>query len=320
MKKLKKYGSIVVALFLLLSFSKSSDVDVLVDTPQGNNWMKFIGDTRPLHFISMPGTHDSGALHNREVGGIVIGYAQCQDKSIAEQLEMGVRYLDIRCQFKSNTFDIYHGSVSQKQSFESVIRTCRDFLYRNPTETIIMSIKEENGSSKGNLFSNRFVEYTYDYPNLFKLQRNIPNIGEVRGKIVLVRRFQSIDKIGIDATSLWSDNTVSDKSNTDNVQFYIQDIYKFKSNNDKFNALKNTIEISKKEMMASKENRKLYLNFSSGRLENSSGSVIKAASNNLNPRLFSLLQENSNHNNYMGIIISDFINADIAQAVYNTNF
>jgi 1-phosphatidylinositol phosphodiesterase len=51
----------------------------------GNNWMAGVDGEKYLYELSIPGTHDSGALHEAwdEIG------VQCQSLTIPEQLNAG---------------------------------------------------------------------------------------------------------------------------------------------------------------------------------------------------------------------------------------
>lgn len=59
----------------------------------GANWMSGISDDTYLSDISIPGTHDSGS---RIVDSYASTWAKCQNLTITEQLNIGVRYLDMR--------------------------------------------------------------------------------------------------------------------------------------------------------------------------------------------------------------------------------
>ena len=52
-------------------------------------WMSALPDETPIHRMSVPGSHDSGAV----CGNV---FLKVQDAAIARQLEMGVRFFDIR--------------------------------------------------------------------------------------------------------------------------------------------------------------------------------------------------------------------------------
>ncbi len=79
----------------------------------GRGWMGALDGGTLLSALSIPGSHDSGALHEP-----LRGTSRCQNLAIAEQLAIGVRYLDIRCRNVDNLFKIYHGRVSQLLNFE----------------------------------------------------------------------------------------------------------------------------------------------------------------------------------------------------------
>ena len=62
---------VLVSLALIFSLlTLNNKMNINAQEPQGKNWMSFIGDQRPLQFISIPGTHDSGALHNLSIKDI----------------------------------------------------------------------------------------------------------------------------------------------------------------------------------------------------------------------------------------------------------
>ena len=87
--------------------------------------------------ISIPGTHDSGA----DVSPA--GWVGTQDWSILQQLYNGVRFLDIRCRHINNIFAIHHGSFYLNKVFGDVLRDVTQFLRENPSETVLMRVKEE---------------------------------------------------------------------------------------------------------------------------------------------------------------------------------
>ena len=103
-------------------------------------WMSRVPDERPLSQLSIPGTHDTCALRN----GASFGFAKCQSWSLEDQLEAGIRFIDIRCRHVGDRFHIYHGIVDQKMTFAKVQEVCRTFLKGHPTECIVMSVKEEH--------------------------------------------------------------------------------------------------------------------------------------------------------------------------------
>lgn len=275
-----------------------------------NSWMSGLQDNISISKISIPGTHDSGA---RVDAPVVSGTAKTQDLSIAEQLNAGVRFLDIRCRHIDNAFTIHHGAIYQNLNFDDVLNACYIFLQNNPSETIIMSVKEEyDASNTTRSFEQTFDSYVQKNPSKWDLGANIPTLGSVRGKIKLLRRFSSGTTKGINA-SPWADNTTFDISNS-GVQLKVQDYYKVTNNDDKWNGISNLLNEAKNNT-----NGKLFVNFTSGYKPGIFGiPSIPTVSNNINPRLKTFFQSNT-HGSF-GIMPIDFVNAELSQLIVNTNF
>ena len=166
----------------------------------GDKWMARLPGQLKISSLTLPGTHDTMALYET-----VYGTAICQTLTLDDQLTKGVRCLDIRGRHFKNSFPIHHGVVFQKTFFDNVINTASAFLKTNPSETIVLSLKPEH-TAVGNTrtYEETLKNYISRYPSkLFYTGSTIPKLKDVRGKIVLVRRFPG--SIGIDATS-WPDN------------------------------------------------------------------------------------------------------------------
>ena len=195
----------------------------------GNNWMTPLDGNLPLSQLSIPGTHDSGALVEP-----FSGTAKCQNLSIADQLNAGVRFLDIRCRHLNDAFPIHHGSVYQNMNFTDVLNATIGFLNSNPGETVIMSVKEEHTPS-GNTrsFEATFDSYVAQNPSKWHLGSGIPTLTQARGKIVLFRRFgASSTPKGINASN-WPDNTTFSTGGT----LRVQDRYNVSNNDSKWAAI-----------------------------------------------------------------------------------
>ena len=272
-----------------------------------SNWMGALDENLKLTAFSIPGTHDSGARFEP-----LSGTAICQNLTIDEQLNAGVRYLDIRCRHLDNNFVIHHGSVYQKINFTNVLNSCSSFLSQNPSETIIMSVKEEYDAS-GN---NRSFEATFDSyfnlnTNLWFIGTAVPTLKTAKGKIVLLRRFPASSLKGIDAT-LWSDNTVFDIVGTQLVK--VQDQYKVTDNNAKFNSIYALAEEAKNG-----NDSKLYLNYCSGYKPGIFGiPSIPTVSNSINPKVTSYFE--TAPKGHYGVVIMDFAIASRNSLVVKTNF
>lgn len=275
-----------------------------------SNWMSGIQDNTSISKISIPGTHDSGAM--REVPSNS-GTAKTQNLTISEQLNAGVRFLDVRCRHIDNSFAIHHGAIYQNLNFDDVLNACYAFLDSHPTETIIMSVKEEyNTSNTTRTFEKTFDSYVQKNPSKWDLGTNIPNLGSVRGKIKLLRRFSAETSKGIDATA-WADNTTFDINNS-NASLKVQDYYQVGNNDDKWSKISALYNEAKNDTSS-----KLFINFTSGYKPLIFGiPSIPTVSNAINPKLKTLFQ-GSLQGSY-GIMPIDFVNAELAELIIKTNF
>ncbi len=278
-----------------------------------SNWMGSIIGSKKLSELSIPGTHDSGARYES-----FPATAKCQNLTIDDQLNTGVRYLDIRCRHFNNAFEIHHGAVYQKINFTNVLNSCTAFLNNNPSETIIMAIKEEHTPAGNNRsYEATFDSYVAQNRSLWYFGENIPTLDQARGKIVLIRRFgaSNLPK-GIDAT-IWdasnaTGNTTFEINNNAHVK--IQDFYKVQNNDTKWNTFTSLIN----ETKTGNTNR-LDINYTSG-YKSGIFSIpnITTVSNNINPRVSSFF--NANTKGKFGIIVMDFAEANRNNLIVRTNF
>ncbi|MEV6395683.1 phosphatidylinositol-specific phospholipase C [Streptomyces sp. NPDC051907] len=150
-------------------------------TLSAQDWMAGHGDSTPLQRLTIPGTHDSGA----RFGG---PWAECQNTTIAQQLNSGVRFLDVRCRVTGDSFAIHHGPAFQNMMFGDVLIACRDFLAARPSETVLMRVKQEYSSDSDATFRRIFDTYldVKGWRPLFRIGEGIPALGEARGKVVLL--------------------------------------------------------------------------------------------------------------------------------------
>lgn len=267
----------------------------------GNNWMASKSNLLLVSQLSIPGTHDSGALYEP-----VSGTAKCQNLSIADQLNAGVRFLDIRCRHINDAFAIHHGSIYQNANFNDVLNAVIGFLNSNPSETVIMSVKEEHTPS-GNTrsFEQTFDTYVAANPSKWLLSSSIPKLSDARGKIVLFRRFGagSLPK-GIDASN-WPDNTTFTSGN-----LRVQDVYNVSSNNTKWTNITNLFNESN-----TRAHDTLFVNFTSGVASIIGIPNIPTVSNDINGRLSTYLTNNPNRR--YGVVVMDFADSAKCNLIIN---
>ncbi|WP_075091039.1 phosphatidylinositol-specific phospholipase C domain-containing protein [Haloferula sp. BvORR071] len=270
----------------------------------GNNWLTPLDGNLQLSQFSIPGTHDSGALVEP-----VSGTAKCQNLSITDQLNAGVRFLDIRCRHINDGFAIHHGQVYQNMNFQDVLNATIGFLNSNPGETVIMSVKEEyTASGNTRSFESTFDSYVAGNPSKWVLGSAIPTLTQARGKIVLFRRFgASTTPKGIDASN-WPDNTTFSTGGT----LRVQDNYNVSNNDTKWNQIQQLLNEARYGGPGT-----LYVNFSSGTTSIFGIPNIPTVSNNINPRISSFFS--SNVSGRFGSLLMDFADAAKCSAIYNTN-
>ncbi len=179
---------------------------------ENNNWLSVIDGKKKLSQINFFGTHDTMTAFVS-----LAKMARCQDKTLSQQLQFGVRLLDIRLSRKGDEFYLVHSladcytdeSKSKRIVFADVIKECKAFLKENPGETIIMSVKQDRGIQNRFFFGALYRKYIVGDSQSWYLKNELPCLEQCRGKIVLMRRckvFQSFDKSsgGLDF-SVWKD-------------------------------------------------------------------------------------------------------------------
>ncbi|MBQ7295860.1 MAG: phosphatidylinositol-specific phospholipase C domain-containing protein [Clostridia bacterium] len=177
------------------------------------NILSLLSDKTYLSELNIAGTHDSATAYVAMENS-----ARCQYTTISEQLTMGVRLLDIRLSKKGEEFYLVHSLAdcysdeekTKRLSFGEVLNECKAFLTANPKETLILSVKQDRGIMSRGFFPRFYERYIKGDESSWYLENEMPTLGEIRGKIVLMRRckvWQSYEKkvsCGLDF-SYWKD-------------------------------------------------------------------------------------------------------------------
>ncbi|XP_073703109.1 1-phosphatidylinositol phosphodiesterase-like [Garra rufa] len=248
-------------------------------------WMETLDDNKPISDITIPGTHDSLALH----GGPM---AECQAWSLEDQLRAGIRYLDLRV--TGYKLIIMHGPIYQRTSLSEVLSTIRTFLKQSPSELVLVRIKPVF------LFKSEVqneVTKLIQNSNDIWIKSEVPKIGQVRGKIVFVQK--NSFKLGI---TLFETDKKGD--------------YKVLKIKDKQEKIKQHLKEAADQCPNSKT---LSLSYSSGTSLNTYMTVFllpKAVAKEINPWLYDNLPKISkNPKPCFGIIAMDFPGFDLVQKV-----
>jgi 1-phosphatidylinositol phosphodiesterase len=293
--------------------------------PRGNNWMSFIPDNSSLSTFSIPGTHDSGSYQSAIYNYPVWFTWKTQTLNLEEQLDAGVRFLDIRCRHISNKCAIHHGIIYVEQMLDSILEKVYRFLDEHPHESVIMSIKEPEYDAVDNTrsFTETLMEYVGNRPEKWYLKTNIPIMGVVsgdsntaRGKIVLVRRFDTTESIGINGYDGWPKNgtaEIGDLKVQDNFRFD-KDVFGNFPHTSKWTSIQNALE----EASSNPIPEKMYLNYSSATAFNVLGVPnLIDVSDKVNPIMRNYLIKHPV--GQYGVVIMDYIDQDFSRRIYQSS-
>lgn len=287
---------------------ESASVEALSST-DGVSWMRAVAGRTSLADLSIPGTHDSCAL--RET---VPGTAKCQNLTLTEQLRAGVRFIDVRCRHLDDTFEIHHDIVYQEMSFDDVLAQVLSFLQAHPSETLLMSVKEEykpEGNSRS--FEQTFDAYVRKHPERWHLGTALPTLDAVRGKIVLVRRFAASAPKGIDASG-WRDNVTFTLPGPARIR--VEDEYQVPDNAAKWAAARRLLD----EAQAT-PSPTLFFTFTSGYKPLLFGVPnVTTVSGFMNPKIAEYFSSPARPKGRYGVVAMDFVDASHASAIFAKNF
>lgn len=307
-------------------------------------WMRTIRDDVALTALSIPGTHNSCCVD------VPLGIAETQNVDLPDQLNAGIRFLDIRLAHYQDNLFVHHDVVHMGKNYTDVLEICVSFLKKNPSEFIIMLVKEESRADSalgrlapskiiGKLFSGettKSADNTRSFAETFKARTweatqdnslfyNViagphgnnsetanpvltsgTTSGELRGKIVLLRSFESKLNIGLDLTR-WPENQKFRIATT--LICNIEDRYQNPGDDDKFNFIVAHLEEAKCVDL-----RDLYITYSSAVAIKASG-YSKA----INPRLNDYLA--GSPAGRVGIIVMDYFEQppELVSNVINMN-
>lgn len=329
----------------------------------GPCWMSHVDDTKYLDELSIPGTHDSGTCSVDNDTEPQSSQAKCQQDYIPTQLLEGIRYFDIRLG-KGDDPGIDHGGCyllkkdGHFMHLSDVIGYFTTFLSENPTEALIMLVSRGNDEATDESLTTAFGKVLDKNPNLFYTSSRVPTLGEVRGKIVLLRRFGlagnsvSGHTWGLDLTE-WDDKIkahtdsttmclVQDARGTDDgdtycTKVYAQDHFEC-TGTDKLswvdNALKKTTELTRNMVIVDDagatvqvQERCWSINYTSC-TDYKHGSNPFTAARVVNEHLYKSSYINNsgiegtkeNCLKHIGIIASDFVDAALARSIYQRNY
>ncbi len=193
------YYTIDTPIFLLRMLYKNAIIFLVIIMKLNlQDWQKDIDDNCNLFGLDIPGAHDCAARYVP-----LKRLTKCQSMSIYQQLCTGVRALDVRVKPLGNRrLGMVHGLAGiyktrnlrgAQMELGDLLENCYHFLDEHPGESIIFQFKNDNNKDMERCFANLFYTYIRGNESRWYAENRIPTLGEVRGKLVLVRRC-SLDK------------------------------------------------------------------------------------------------------------------------------
>lgn len=246
------------------------------------DWMSSLDDNLFLSEITIPGTHDTGAdEHTSQQAGTDAPYVIAQDYRLANQLLVGARWFDIRlCLDSKGYLTVFHGNYYLHKNFDDMLKPALNFVTNmSPNEVVVFMIKQEKSSASAAAYSAAVYKYLQNYGlDNFFLENRVPTLGEVRGKIVIIRNGfsnQTGNPLGMQFN--WASCTSGGSFTNEGLSIYAQDFYNMNlvPNFYKINVVENTMQLSGSES----DPEKFYMNFVSCEKDDGAISIYSMAAN-----------------------------------------
>lgn len=322
-------------------------VEVINRTPESvkgqREWMKKINGSTPLSAINIPGTHDACTANVEGSWNESSNFIACQKYFIPEQLEVGVRSLDLRMKYKKNDgLVMIHGSSiyvchtedtsnsARNMTFDDVMGYMKNYLAAHPSETIIATFKNDDGQDSKTLEEfkkviSKYSDIMYNWDNLGESES--PTLDQVRGKIVGFSRFSGCSG-GVYGPDLseWDNRYSPGKSHYAQLisnedakpAVYTQDNYST-SASPKMEYVYDTIADANNQLSKVYSNKVFLFNYTSAI------TVTPLTVAQMVNQYIRTDDGNKNFYNYirnkkrLGIMTMDFIDAQIAKMIYQSN-
>lgn len=268
------------------------------------DWMQALDNEAKLNSITIPGTHDSGALHSiAEISG------KCQTLSIEEQLKIGVRFFDIRLQLVDNELKVVHSFVDQMTDFEDILADMSAFIQNHKSEFLIVSIKEDASAKRSDkAFADVLEEMLLSSSEISRANALPETVGDARGSIHVVARYRNAS-IGLPCYVGWKDDTTFELGD-----IYIQDNYQVSDADEKIADIRRTYRV------ALEGNHALVLNYTSCYLSSCFPPIYAGLpAHDINKDIKNAL-EGEYANGALGVLVCDFITEELADVIIRRNF
>ena len=302
-----------------------------------NEWMAGIPDEALLSSVNIPATHDTGTAGVVQdlIAGVSI--TSCQNLYYDEQLNMGARSFDIRANATKDDASaadvkiVHGGELWQCQekngsdlTLQSILNTSLGFLEKHKSETVILTVKPDAGSTIG--LEHAVAEFIEKNKDKVYSGGDIPSMKEARGKIIFLRRFNltknydsSVERaMGFNLTN-WDDIKYKDYKYAYKLyddgknHVYIQDAYNTYGSEKWPYILETMKQTTGQDTSHPIEYNSWVFNYTSC----SRGAPL-GLTQEINPRLFKD-EDNCIDNRFLGTVMLNFIDEPMSRLIYETN-
>ena len=302
-----------------------------------NEWMAGIPDEALLSSINIPATHDTGTAGVVEDLVPSVSITSCQNLYYDEQLNMGARSFDIRANATKDDASaadvkiVHGGELWQCQekngnnlTLQSILNTSLGFLEKHKSETVILTVKPDAGSTIG--LEHAVAEFIEKNKDKVYSGGDIPSMKEARGKIIFLRRFNltknydsSVERaMGFNLTN-WDDIKYKDYKYAYKLyddgknHVYIQDAYNTYGSEKWPYILETMKQTTGQDTSHPIEYNSWVFNYTSC----SQGAPL-GLTQEINPRLFKD-EDNCIDNRFLGTVMLNFIDEPMSRLIYETN-
>lgn len=302
-----------------------------------DEWMAGIPDEALLSSINIPATHDTGTAGVVEDLIPSVSITSCQNLYYDEQLNMGARSFDIRANATKDDASaadvkiVHGGELWQCQekngsdlTLQSILNTSLGFLEKHKSETVILTVKPDAGSTIG--LEHAVAEFIEKNKNKVYSGGDIPSMKEARGKIIFLRRFNltknydsSVERaMGFNLTN-WDDIKYKDYKYAYKLyddgknHVYIQDAYNTYGSEKWPYILETMKQTTGQDTSHPIEYNSWVFNYTSC----SQGAPL-GLTQEINPRLFKD-EDNCIDNRFLGTVMLNFIDEPMSRLIYETN-
>ena len=301
------------------------------------NWMANIPDDALLSSVNIPATHDTGTAGVVEDDIPQVSITSCQNLYYDEQLNMGARSFDIRANATKDDASVadvkivHGGELWQCQekngsdlTLQSILNTSLGFLEKHKSETVILTVKPDAGSTIG--LEHAVAEFIEKNKDKVYSGGDIPSMKEARGKIIFLRRFNltknydsSVERaMGFNLTN-WDDIKYKDYKYAYKLyddgknHVYIQDAYNTYGSEKWPYILETMKQTTGQDTSHPIEYNSWVFNYTSC----SQGAPL-GLTQEINPRLFKD-EDNCIDNRFLGTVMLNFIDEPMSRLIYETN-